>query len=156
MLEFSPLERKIYDSLYSDAKKDFENLNEKGLVSRNYTHILAMLMRYDFTRVLTLYNIKNIVFRLRRAVLHPNLVLSSNDRASSRAPSGSGTIDVQELIEKFGEGENSVGDSKVYAEGVLANLGQEEDAECPICFDVMETPVILPDCMHQWYVQVVP
>ena len=97
-----------------------------------------------------------ILCRLRRAVLHPNLVLSSNDRASSRAPSGSGTIDVQELIEKFGEGENSVGDSKVYAEGVLANLGQEEDAECPICFDVMETPVILPDCMHQWYVQVVP
>ena len=46
MLEFSPLERKIYDSLYSDAKKDFENLNEKGLVSRNYTHILAMLMRF--------------------------------------------------------------------------------------------------------------
>ena len=45
-LEFSPLERKIYDSLYSDAKKDFEHLNEKGLVSRNYTHILAMLMRY--------------------------------------------------------------------------------------------------------------
>ncbi len=45
MLEFSPLERKIYDSLYTDAKKDFENLNAKGLVSRNYTHILAMLMR---------------------------------------------------------------------------------------------------------------
>ena len=44
-LEFSPLERKIYDSLYSDAKKDFEHLTEKGLVSRNYTHILAMLMR---------------------------------------------------------------------------------------------------------------
>lgn len=44
-LEFSPLERKIYDSLYSDAKKNFEQLNEKGLISRNYTHILAMLMR---------------------------------------------------------------------------------------------------------------
>ncbi|KAH9910501.1 SNF2 family N-terminal domain-containing protein, partial [Epithele typhae] len=130
-LDFSPLERKIYDSLYSDAKKDFENLNEKGLVSRNYTHILAMLMR------------------LRRAVLHPNLVLSSSERGSSKAPAGSGTIDVEELIEKFGQGENSVGDSKVYAEGVLANLGQEGDAECPICFDVMETPVILPECMHQ-------
>ena len=44
-LEFSPLERKIYDSLYTDAKKNFDKLNEKGLVSRNYTHILAMLMR---------------------------------------------------------------------------------------------------------------
>ncbi|KAI0652443.1 SNF2 family N-terminal domain-containing protein [Trametes meyenii] len=130
-LEFSPLERKIYDSLYSDAKKDFEHLNAKGLVSRNYTHILAMLMR------------------LRRAVLHPNLVLSSGDTVAPKAPAGSGAVDVDELIQRFGQGENSAGDSKVYAEGVLANLGQEENAECPICFDVMETPTILPDCMHQ-------
>ena len=85
-------------------------------------------------------------------MLHPNLVISSDERASSKAPNGSDAIDVQELIEKFGAGENSVGESKVYAEGVLANLGQEEDAECPICFDVMETPAILPECMHQWYV----
>ncbi len=44
-LEFSPLERKIYDSLYTDAKKNFENWNEKGVVSKHYTSILAMLMR---------------------------------------------------------------------------------------------------------------
>ncbi|RPD82238.1 hypothetical protein L226DRAFT_541643 [Lentinus tigrinus ALCF2SS1-7] len=130
-LEFSPLERKIYDLLYSDAKKDFEHLTEKGLVSRNYTHILAMLMR------------------LRRAVLHPNLVLSSNEGVAPKAPSGNGAVDVKDLIQKFGEGENTVGDNKVYAEGVLANLAQEEDVECPICFDVMETPAILPECMHQ-------
>ncbi|KAI1793150.1 SNF2 family N-terminal domain-containing protein [Ganoderma leucocontextum] len=131
-LEFSPLERKIYDSLYSDAKKDFEHLREKGLVNKNYTHILAMLMR------------------LRRAVLHPNLVLSSsNGGRAAKSSTSSGTIDVKELIRRFGEGENIVSDSKVYAESVLANLGQEEDAECPICFDVMETPTILPGCMHQ-------
>jgi DNA repair protein RAD5 len=45
-LEFSPLERKIYDSIFTDAKRDFERLAAKGLVNRNYTHILAMLMRY--------------------------------------------------------------------------------------------------------------
>ena len=44
-LDFSPLERKIYDSIYFSAKRDFEQLEAKGLVSRNYTHILAMLMR---------------------------------------------------------------------------------------------------------------
>ncbi|OBZ79900.1 DNA repair protein RAD5 [Grifola frondosa] len=129
-LEFSPLERKIYDSLYTDAKKDFEHLNEKGLVSRNYTHILAMLMR------------------LRRAVLHPNLVLSSHTEASGGKPSGS-SVDVKELIKRFENGENTAEDNKVYAEGVLANLGQEDDAECPICFDVMDAPVIIPNCMHQ-------
>lgn len=44
-LEFSPLERKIYDSIYTSAKRNFEQLNAKGLVGKNYTHILAMLMR---------------------------------------------------------------------------------------------------------------
>lgn len=44
-LEFSPLERKIYDSLYTDAKRTFQNLSDKGVVSKNYTSILALLMR---------------------------------------------------------------------------------------------------------------
>jgi DNA repair protein RAD5 len=45
MLEFSPLERRIYDSIYISAKRNFEQLSAKGLVGKNYTHILAMLMR---------------------------------------------------------------------------------------------------------------
>lgn len=45
MLEFSPLERKIYDSLYTSAKKKFDRLSEQGLIGKSYTHILAMLMR---------------------------------------------------------------------------------------------------------------
>lgn len=44
-LEFTPLERKFYDSIYHSAKRNFEQLDAKGLVSRNYTHILAMLMK---------------------------------------------------------------------------------------------------------------
>ena len=80
-------------------------------------------------------------------------MLSSSDGSrAEKSSTSSGAIDVKELIQRFGEGENVVSDSKVYAESVLANLGQEENAECPICFDVMETPTILPECMHQWYV----
>ena len=44
-LLFSAMERKIYDSIFSTVKKDFDRLNAKGLVSQNYTHILAMLMK---------------------------------------------------------------------------------------------------------------
>lgn len=44
-LEFSSLERKIYNSLFNSAKRDFERLDAKGLIGKNYTHILAMLMR---------------------------------------------------------------------------------------------------------------
>ena len=55
-LEFSVSERKLYDSIYLDVRKKFERLNEKGLVNKNYTSILAMLMRYDlpFSYPLTL------------------------------------------------------------------------------------------------------
>ncbi|OCH95686.1 hypothetical protein OBBRIDRAFT_871170 [Obba rivulosa] len=128
-LEFSPLERKIYDSFYTNAKRDFDQLNAKGLVSRNYTHILAMLMR------------------LRRAVLHPNLVLTSDEGSSKETSTG--VIDVNDLIERFSKGEGTDGDTNVFAEKVLANLGEEADMECPICFDVMSEPVIIPNCMHQ-------
>lgn len=44
-LHFSTAERKIYDSIYDTAKRSFDQLNAKGLVGKNYTHILAMLMR---------------------------------------------------------------------------------------------------------------
>lgn len=44
-LEFTPLERKIYDSIYFSAKANFDQLDAKGLVGKNFTHILAMLMR---------------------------------------------------------------------------------------------------------------
>lgn len=46
-LEFSVSERKLYDSIYMDVRKKFVRLNEKGLVGKSYTSILAMLMRYD-------------------------------------------------------------------------------------------------------------
>ena len=39
-----------------------------------------------------------------------------------------------------------------YAEDVLAHLDQEDAQECPICMDVMQSPVLIPGCMHQWFV----
>ncbi|KAF7791598.1 hypothetical protein EIP86_002615 [Pleurotus ostreatoroseus] len=129
-LEFSPLERKIYDSLYVDAKRKFQTMSAKGTVNRNYTSILALLMR------------------LRRAVLHPSLVLSTlgDDKASA---SGSEFVEVSKMIESFAGADGSSGSTNAYAEEVLATLGQEEDAECPICFDVMQAPMIIPGCLHK-------
>lgn len=45
-LEFSDLERKIYDSIYDEVKSNFDRLNARGLIGKNYTHILAMIMKY--------------------------------------------------------------------------------------------------------------
>ncbi|KAF8899229.1 DNA repair protein RAD5 [Infundibulicybe gibba] len=126
-LEFSPLERKIYDSIYLSAKRSFEQLNAKGLVSKNYTHILAMIMR------------------LRRAVLHPSLVLTSDNNQSEIK---SDTVDLNELIKRF-TGSDEGGSKNAFAEDVVLKLASEEVSECPICMDVMDAPMILPECMHK-------
>ncbi|PBK76887.1 hypothetical protein ARMSODRAFT_874937 [Armillaria solidipes] len=128
-LEFSMAERKLYDSIYNSIKRNFDQLSAKGLIGRNYTHILAMLMR------------------LRRAVLHPSLVLSpEEDRALS--PSGDGFIEIKDILGAFQEDEGSSSGSNIFAQNALANLG-EDAPECPICMDVMDKPMLVPECMHQ-------
>ncbi|KAJ7762400.1 DNA repair protein RAD5 [Mycena maculata] len=140
-LEFSTLERKIYNSLFNSAKRDFQQLDAKGLIGKNYTHILAMLMR------------------LRRAVLHPNLVLASDDQRALPEDGdggGDGTVDVNELIKCFandernGTGEGS-GGGNVFAQNALENLELDEaDSECLICCDIMQSPMLIPECMHRY------
>lgn len=91
-------------------------------------------------------------FRLRRAVLHPHLVFTEKDgRALSPAGDNNGIVDVNEMIKKFTEDNEQ---SNVFAETVLANLEDEvgDGSECPICLDVISTPMIVPGCLHKWFV----
>ncbi|KZT30927.1 hypothetical protein NEOLEDRAFT_1153350 [Neolentinus lepideus HHB14362 ss-1] len=122
-LEFTLTERKIYDSIYTSAKRNFEDLNARGLLGKNYTHILAMLMR------------------LRRAVLHPSLIQSADKDESIEVDD---QVHITSMIKEFvGEG------SGVFAEAVLGNLDKSDQVECPLCLDVMDNPMIIPGCIHQ-------
>jgi DNA repair protein RAD5 len=88
--------------------------------------------------------------RLRRAVLHPSLVLSreEDDEGASTSSPGS-NINVNEMIKQFADREgNGDGSNETYAQNVLANLKATGAEECPICMDVMEEPVLLPACAH--------
>lgn len=146
-LQFSGPERKTYDEIYFNAKRNYQELNAKGLIGKNYTHILAMLMR------------------LRRAVLHTSLV-SNAASATKSTPSdpSNGVIDVDSLMDEL------EGASATFAKETLQNLQHqststqavkkegeeqlEEEAEveveeCPICLDVMDAPMIIPGCMHK-------
>lgn len=159
-LSFSKTERDIYDSIYHSAKKDFEQLRAKGLVGKNYSHILAMLMRYEnchFASPQSSRLTSDVRNRLRRAVLHPSLVLSDDDEENQ--PTATGPVDVDSMIEKFTQStSDSKGDESTptapgnaFAEGVLNNLSNKnEEAECPLCMDVMDHPMMFPECMHQW------
>lgn len=157
-LQFSPLERKIYDSLYHDAKDKFETLNAKGIVGKNYTHILAMLMRYEsYPRSCIhclIYYFCICGSRLRRAVLHPNLVLSRETEESSSGREQDTSLDVDDMIKQFTNKENDASDHSGdnYMQGILCGLRTEVDEECPVCFDVMDCPMLIPGCMHRWYV----
>ncbi|KIY50627.1 hypothetical protein FISHEDRAFT_39163 [Fistulina hepatica ATCC 64428] len=131
-LDFSPLEQKIYNSIYASAKQSFDRLDALGLVSRNYTHILAMIMK------------------LRRAVLHPSLVLVKTSDDAEKPAQGSGEVDVDEMIKQFSSSEASGStQTATFAETVLAGLKDETMDECPICMDAMETPMLIPGCLHK-------
>ena len=47
---------------------------------------------------------------------------------------------VEETLKSLNTGSGSQGD------------GSEGRDECPLCLDMMETPVLIPPCMHKWYV----
>ncbi|CAE6501552.1 unnamed protein product [Rhizoctonia solani] len=58
-LTFSPEERRTYEELYIDAKKDFGVMDDAGTINKGFAHMFAQIMR------------------LRQAVLHPDLVKTS-------------------------------------------------------------------------------
>jgi hypothetical protein len=126
-LIFSKAEQMIYDSVYLDAKRKFQQLDDQGLVNKNYTNILAMLMK------------------LRRAVLHPTLVQGADLEEGDDA----GTSKAESVIK---QSQDDMDRNKTFAQGVQDNLASISETECPICLDVSENPVLVPGCMHQGYV----
>lgn len=89
--------------------------------------------------------------RLRRAVLHPKLVISTEDQRAA-TPAGIDIIEVEDLLQQFTKEEDKDEKPNVFAEKFLENLTKDDVEECPICFSEMENPVVIPECMHQLYV----
>lgn len=139
------MERKIYDSIFADAKHAYDALNARGAVGKNMSNILAMLMR------------------LRRAVLHPSLIQrkgpladddDDDDNVVEVDAEGNGPVDIDAMIAQFGlgadaEDQNPSGsDNKKFAAGVLKDLKKVQDQECPLCLDTVQDPVLIPECHH--------
>ncbi|KAG8919048.1 DNA helicase rad5 [Tulasnella sp. 408] len=139
-LEFSPAERKIYDSIYADAKHAYDAFNARGVIGKNMSNILALLMK------------------LRQAVLHPSLIRrrlrtdeeTEDDVMETNAQGDGKNIDVDALINEFSLGveKEEVQESKAFAIGVLKDLGSIETQECPLCLDTVQDPVLVPECHH--------
>lgn len=95
-------------------------------------------------------NLVNLVnSRLRRAVLHPSLVLTKDDERAL-SPPGDDSIGANDLIQRFTEDKQPAeGGSNAFVEQFIANLKGDDIAECPICFSEVENPMVIPQCMHQ-------
>ena len=87
-LEFSPLEREIYSSVYHNARHQFQSLDAKGQVGKNWQSIFALLMRYYFLwsiqyethlsadfveRCYTLHSLPRQVLRTKGMTRHPGM-----------------------------------------------------------------------------------
>jgi len=141
-LAFSQAEREIYNSVYERARARYVRLAHAGLVGRHFSLIFSVLMR------------------LRQAVCHPLLVLSSgrsDEPVDESAAEASGELDeeayqahLRELVCRF-----QAGGKDSYALGVLDGLINAESAadhvdgeECPFCMEIKNSRCFLPLCMH--------
>lgn len=86
---------------------------------------------------------------LRRAVLHPDLVVDPKDQVNE-PPSSLKCIEVDSLMHDVAERQTSDASNASFAKNVLSSLATPETDECPICLDIMETVVIIPQCLHRW------
>jgi len=140
-----------------DVRKKFERLNEKGLVNKNYTSILAMLMRYELAFLHTpALNFSKP--RLRRAVLHPHLVMTPEEleEFEDSSNSMSETVKLEDLVKRESDVVTVSKNNAAFVEETLKSLnagpgtqGGKGD-ECPLCLDMIESPVLIPPCMHTW------
>lgn len=177
-LEFTDLERRIYDNVYRRAYLQFAHMKANGTVTRNFSVIFSVLMR------------------LRQAVCHPALVMkASKAKAAKRIGNGDsdgaskighddpsngavdddddadaaefadtnddddstpGTQDLRELVAQFQSSTDDADSEVSYSKQMVDRLIRENhsgegstETECPICFeDPQISPCYLPRCMH--------
>ncbi|SPO21420.1 related to RAD5 - DNA helicase [Ustilago trichophora] len=174
-LEFSELERKIYDNVYRRAYLQFATMKANGTVTRNFSVIFSVLMR------------------LRQAVCHPSLVLKANNRVKAKRTdagkddvvdaaavvdddeddadaahfeeaddSTPGTEDLRDLVAQFQSCSSdtttatTIGGEDSFTKQTVDRLIRETHGdtealarECPICFeDPQISPCYMPRCMH--------
>jgi DNA repair protein RAD5 len=69
----------------------------------------------------------------------------------SKPDTSNDRVDIDALISKFTEG-GAEGDAlpNTFAEGVLKSLDEADCEECAVCLDLMDTPILVPGCMHSW------
>ncbi|PIN03264.1 Helicase-like transcription factor HLTF/DNA helicase RAD5, DEAD-box superfamily [Handroanthus impetiginosus] len=123
--EQSEAEHDFYSALFKRSKVQFDQFVAQGKVLHNYASILELLLR------------------LRQCCNHPFLVMSRGDTQEY--------ADLNKLATRFLQSNsdaNQTGPSPAYVEEVVEGLRNGENAECPICLESADDPVLTP-CAHR-------
>ena len=83
------------------------------------------------------------------------------EELETSSTSADGAVKLEDLIKHESDGTTTSRTNAAFVEETLRSLnagsgtqGDEAEArdECPLCLDIMETPVLVPPCMHKWCV----
>jgi DNA repair protein RAD5 len=139
-VELSQPERDIYDYIYMRAKKTFSEKIEAGTVLKAYTTIFAQILR------------------LRQSCCHPLLVRNKDivadaEEAAAAADAESGLaddMDLETLIAQFSVtlNEASKDSNPTYGAHALAQIRDESEKECPLCFEEPMIEQMVTGCWH--------
>ncbi|KAJ2923513.1 hypothetical protein H1R20_g13580, partial [Candolleomyces eurysporus] len=116
---FSPEEKELYLSLFTDAKRQFGTYLDQGTVLNNYSNIFSLLTR------------------MRQMACHPDLVLRSKSNAATFVPDEAGEGTVCRLCNEFAEDAiqskcHHVFDRECIKQYLEAAL-EDTQPDCPVC-----------------------
>ncbi|KAJ3969416.1 SNF2 family N-terminal domain-containing protein [Lentinula raphanica] len=116
---FSPEEKELYTSLFSDAKRQFNTYLDQGTILNNYSNIFSLLTR------------------MRQMACHPDLVIRSKTNANKFVAEDMGETTVCRICNEIAEDAIQSKCRHIFDRECIKqylNTAIEQNPSCPVCF----------------------